>query len=98
MQQPQRPALRARCQRCHVLGHDTPECRTKDPAMTKKRVAKNARAKKQANLARTVPLQPSTSFAYPFPPYAPFTMPPPTDTFTAMLADATEMRRHAAQS
>jgi len=95
-QNPRTPSTRIRCQRCHALGHDTNECRTKDPAMTKKRVMKNTRAKKQAQQAATLPY-PLAHFPHQLPSYPP----PTTDLhagYAALLADATEMRRCAAQS
>jgi len=36
-----------RCQRCHAIGHDKEECRTKDPAASKKQVANNIKARKE---------------------------------------------------
>jgi hypothetical protein len=96
--QPQRPPTRQRCQRCHALGHDTTECRTKDPAMTKKRIAKNAKDKARARLPAPAPPPHNAAFAYPYAPYAPHIAPQPSDTYAALIADATEMRRRAAQS
>src|SRR5277367_6399260 len=40
-QQPLRPARSVRCKRCSAIGHDTKDCRTKDPIAVKKRVLNN---------------------------------------------------------
>ena len=57
-QQPQHPSTstsKTRCQRCHVIGHSTTECRTKDPIATKKRVANNQKIKKELERQRSLP-------------------------------------------
>jgi hypothetical protein len=43
-QQPPRPSARTRCKRCHALGHDTTDCRSRDPVAVKKRVSNNQKA------------------------------------------------------
>ena len=97
-QQPSKPRARTRCQRCHALGHDTTDCRTKDPVATKKRVAKNARVRKAANDSRSTLPQPTFPFSYPFTPYTPPLPAPAHSSIQALFADATEMRRRTAQS
>jgi len=100
--QPQRPGPRPRCQRCHATGHSTDECKTVDPAMTKKRVAKNARALADQRRKRTFgDLHPRYYAIPPFSPYAapyPPTTSPPDIALSAAIADASELRRRAAQS
>ncbi|KAF8867633.1 hypothetical protein BD779DRAFT_1556563 [Infundibulicybe gibba] len=97
-QQPQPPGSRRRCQRCHALGHDTDSCRTKDPAVMKKRVAKNAKARNQPRKS-AAPSFPIPSYPYSFSPYTPPPAPPPTaDSLNAMIVDASELRRRATQS
>jgi hypothetical protein len=99
--QPQRPGPRPRCQRCHAIGHLTTECRTKDPAMTKKRVAKNAKSKGDHRRAAAAnDLHPRYFAIPPYSPHAaPYTTPPSLPTsFSATIADASELRRRAAQS
>ena len=47
---PQQPPALPKCLRCHccsALGHDTKDCRTKDPIAVKKRVTNNQKARKQ---------------------------------------------------
>ena len=46
-QQPVRPARSVRCKRCSAIGHDTNDCRTKDPVAVKKRVSNNRKRRKQ---------------------------------------------------
>jgi hypothetical protein len=112
-QQPSRPSSRRRCKRCHAIGHDTNECRTKDPIAIKKRVTNNQKARKKLDqdppLSGTGPsLHPSNSSVH-FSPYG-----PPTDSFgnqmfynrssstyeafTALAVDAKELRRRKVQS
>ena len=38
------PSVQIRCKRCHALGHNTTNCRTKDPVAVKKRVRNNQKA------------------------------------------------------
>jgi len=113
-QQPQQPSTSAsskkiRCQRCHVIGHGISECRTKDPVVTKHRVACNQKMKKQMERQRTThtPFNPSYShynfFNDPVVPLTPPTSPPQrpgatTRSMTALVADATEFRRRKTQS
>ena len=89
--------LRRRCVKCHAKGHDESQCRTKDPAANRRRVAINQRRKKEA--ARNPP-------TYPFPAdprfylYAqpsPAVIHPPAE-YAAIVADASEFRRRNNQS
>jgi len=45
-QQPPHQSRRPRCKRCHALGHDTNDCRSKDPVAVKKRISNNQKASK----------------------------------------------------
>ena len=112
-QQPSHPSRRPRCKRCSALGHDTKDCRTKDPVTVKKRISNNQKARKLLERdppprGTGPPLPPSTSSIH-FSPYG-----PPTDSFgnqiyynqssstyqafTALAADAKELRRRKVQS
>ena len=44
-----------KCNRCGASGHDTANCRTRNPEMVKKRIANNKKAKKEANRLRSYP-------------------------------------------
>jgi hypothetical protein len=94
---PTTPAQSARmkCQRCHASGHDKSTCRTKDPDTMKKRVAKNNRSR-----AKATPIIPPAYAALPSPLVYPhgFSGPTTHTAFTALVADATEMRRRTTQS
>ena len=112
-QQPSHPSRRQRCKRCHALGHDTKDCRSKDPIAIKKRVTNNQKARKllsqEPNLRGTGPPMPPSSSSVHFSPYG-----PPTDSygnqlyfnwssstyeaFTALAVDAKELRRRKVQS
>lgn len=52
-----------RCQHCHVTGHDTTDCHTRDPVATKKRIASNQKIKQAANTI--IPLSQNPVFTYP---------------------------------
>jgi len=111
-QQPSAPSKRSRCRRCSALGHDTNQCRTKDPITVKKRVTNNQKARKQARDP------PFSLGGLPFPTappqYSPFYGPrgvtdlfgdplfgyssPTPQAFTALAADAKELRRRKVQS
>src|ERR1700678_2291897 len=56
-QQPPAPSSRSRCRRCSALGHDTKDCRTKDPVAVKKRVSNNRKARKSAGTPTVIPPQ-----------------------------------------
>jgi hypothetical protein len=57
-----RPSKR-RCAECHARGHMDIECRTKDTAVMRKRVASNQKRKKAARTTPSVPLPfPTPSF------------------------------------
>ena len=92
-----------RCQRCHAIGHGTNDCRTKDPVLNKKRVANNRKAKKEAE-QRTYMPQPPLPRSYSSPPryYHDVTpelpIRPEYPAFTALVADAKELRRRKVQS
>ena len=88
---------RARCKRCSALGHDTENCRTKDPIAVKKRVSNNQKLRKPSLRGLQFPRVP--------PQYSTFYG--PTDRFCdpllfshssrqsgqALAADAKELRR-----
>jgi len=99
-QQPPRPSTRTRCKRCHALGHDTTECRSRDPVAVKKRVSNNQKARKRQQEATHLP---ASSAPYPlsFDPLRYIHQPiPPTTTHAllAQAADAKELRRRKVQS
>jgi hypothetical protein len=99
-QQPPAPSSRSRCRRCSALGHDTKDCRTKDPVAVKKRVSNNQKARKSAATPTVIPPQhspyhgPGNLFGDPMFPYSP----PSTQAFSALAADAKELRRRKMQS
>ena len=83
-----------RCAECHARGHIDTECRTKDPRLMRRRVATNIKRMKvnqvPAFSSPPVPL-----------PWASTTLPPmPSNhqAFTAVAADAAELRRRRQQS
>jgi cytochrome c5 len=79
-----------RCNRCHALGHLQSECKSTNPEVVRKRVAKNRRAVVVTKL-KPPPLPPTTHFAASATSLGdPYIM--------ALAADATELRRRAAQS
>jgi len=87
-----------RCVKCHARGHDVSECCTVNPSAMRKRVASNSQLVKQAKASRLAPSisAPAPSF---FPPqYYPAPVAPPPMHFANLVADATELRRRAAQS
>ena len=95
-QQPARPSRSTRCQRCHANGHDTSECRTKDPVSVKNRIAKNQKAKKAV-------AQPPPVMYPPYPGFVPYPhqQPPQPSSYQAIAAlavDANELRRRRVQS
>ena len=74
-----------KCNRCGASGHDTTDCRTRNPEMVKKRIANNKKAKKEADRLRSYP-----------PPYAQyFTLP---HLFRRTPADSDRLRRTPADS
>jgi len=111
-QQPSHPSRRQRCKRCHALGHDTKDCRSKDPVAIKKRVTNNQKARKlldrDPNLRGTGPPMPPSSSSVHFSPHGPtdsygnqlyFNRPSSTyEAFTALAVDAKELRRRKVQS
>jgi len=104
-QQPVRPARSVRCKRCSAIGHDTNDCRTKDPVAVKKRVSNNRKRRKQNEDQPLggVPVPPMPPHLSPFfqrdvfgnynPDFG-----PTTQAFTALAADAKELRRRKVQS
>jgi hypothetical protein len=86
-----------RCAECHARGHMDTECRTKDTAVMRKRVASNQKRKKAARSAPSVPLPfPTPSFSHPaFYGYQPT---PNPQALMAMATDAEELRRRRQQS
>jgi hypothetical protein len=100
-----------RCRRCRASGHDTTQCRTKNPDLVKKRVVNNKKAKKEADRIRANPT--IHSRLPPYNPHLPFDLqdyfyelppPPPrrlgatTRSMTALAVDAQEFRRRQSQS
>jgi hypothetical protein len=88
---------RTRCATCHATGHDTADCRTANPAVMRKRVALNQRAKRSAKDVRTLnsslvppPLLPAVV------PHASAAYYPPD--FAGLASDAAELRRRRNQS
>jgi len=89
----------ARCTQCHARGHTAALCRTSNPAAMRKRVARNSRIAKEARTYRNMSTIPA-----PAPP--PYLQPATTSTpvatlpmnYASLAADATELRRRAAQS
>ena len=111
-QQPLRPTKSIRCKRCSALGHDTNDCRSKDPIAIKKRVTNNQKARKRSMMQdHPIPgpaMPPSTSSVHFRPDGSPvnsFGHPLYFDSrtstyqaFTALAADAKELRRRKMQS
>jgi hypothetical protein len=87
-------ARKGKCKRCHAFGHDEKDCRTKDPEVMKRRVAKNEKLKKRTPVIPP-PMPPPIHYAT-----APYPTPasPVPDSYIALFTDATEMRRRNAQS
>ena len=112
-QQPSHPSRGRRCKRCHALGHDTNDCRTKDPVAVKKRVTNNQKARKLRErdppYGGTGPPMPPSSSSVHFSPHGPpidslgnqlyFNRASSTyEAFTALAVDAKELRRRKMQS
>lgn len=112
-QQPSHPSPRYRCKRCSAIGHDTKDCRTKDPVAVKKRVTNNKKAKKLMDrdppLSGTGPPRPIDDSSVFFGPDGiPFDRygkelyynrsTSSYQAFTALAADAKELRRRKVQS
>jgi hypothetical protein len=111
-QQPSHPSRRQRCKRCHwhALGHDTKDCRSKDPIAIKKRVTNNQKARKLLDrgppLGGTGPPMPPSNSSVHFTPYGPtdsfgnqlYQSSSSYQAFTALAADAKELRRRKVQS
>lgn len=92
--------LPPRCNLCHARGHASTECKTTNPGAMRKRVARNSRIAKEARISEWrqtshVQAQAPPPFYYhqPLPHVAPVPM-----NYAALAADATELRRRAAQS
>jgi hypothetical protein len=84
-----------RCKKCHARGHDTDSCHTANPAAMRKRVAQNSRAARAVQAAHAlVPSAPTLSHVA----GSAYTAAPIPMEFAAIAADATELRRRAAQS
>ena len=88
-----------RCTKCHARGHDDSSCRTADPSAMRKRIAANTRRNREARaIKQQLPAYtgypPSISTAH-----LPSTLPPPSQaSYSALVADAAELRRRNAQS
>ena len=101
-----------KCNRCGASGHDTINCRTRNPEMVKKRIANNKKAKKEADRIRSYPppyaahrVPPSRhyfdllDYAYEYPaPSPPSRQGMTTCSMLAVHKDAEEFRRRQAQS
>jgi hypothetical protein len=90
--------LPSRCNQCHARGHSSTECKTSNPGAMRKRVARNSRIAKEARASSAtshIPAQAPPPFYYHHPP--PHVAPVPMN-YAALTADATELRRRAAQS
>ena len=90
--------LPSRCNLCHARGHASTECKTTNPGAMRKRVARNNRIAKEARASSAtshIQAQAPPPFYYhqPSPHVAPIPM-----NYAALAADATELRRRAAQS
>ena len=86
------------CQKCHACGHDAIDCRTANPSAMRKRVASNGRLAREARIysasTQLPPTMPSVVQPYPY-----YPMPTtPIPHYANLVADATELRRCAAQS
>ena len=90
--------LLSRCNQCHARGHTSTECKTSNPSAMRKRVARNSRIAKEARASSATshiqaPAPPPFYYHHPSPHVAPVPM-----NYAALTADATELRRRAAQS
>jgi hypothetical protein len=90
--------LPSRCNLCHARGHTSTECKTTNPGAMRKRVARNSRIAREARTSTAtsripVPAPPPFYYHQPLPHVAPTPM-----NYAALTADATELRRRAAQS
>jgi len=84
-----------RCKKCHARGHDADSCRTTNPAAMRKRVAQNSRTARAVQAAHAlVPSAPALQRVV----GTAYTAAPIPMEFAAIAADATELRRRAAQS
>ena len=96
------PSRRARCKRCHALGHDTNDCRSKDPVAIKKRVANNQKARKRTDTIQppTIPTpytSPTDFYGHPL--FMHNSMPTSSpQALVALATDAKELRRRKVQS
>jgi len=90
---------RQRCAKCHARGHDESECRTQDPAASRRRVAINQRKHKQAR-------PPIVTYPSPIDPRFVSYVPPShlavnhqlDNPLQSMIAESTEFRRRQNQS
>lgn len=91
-------SLSKRCTNCHARGHDISDCRTVNPSAMRKRVASNSRLAKQAKASRSALSVSALLPSFLPSPYYPAPAAPPPMHFANLVADATELRRRAAQS
>ena len=88
-----------RCDKCHARRHSSEECRTKDGKAMRKRVAQNQRRRKAS---RDVHQLPPSSYAAPWSapplPSLPSMAATSSINISALVADATELRRRSQQS
>lgn len=94
-----RSARPKRCQKCHARGHDAIECRTTNPSAMRRRVASNSRIAKETRANTAMPNIPAPAPTF-IPWQYPQSMPssPYPVNYANLVADATELRRRAAQS
>jgi len=92
------PSKPRRCAKCHARGHAENDCKTANPAETRRRVAANQRRRRDMRF-----FNPPLSTA--LPPPLPYHYQQPTTAFAqpqvnlaALAADASELRRRQTQS
>ena len=88
----------ARCTQCHARGHTAALCRTSNPAAMRKRVARNSRIAKEARANRMPPIPTPAPSSYFYPATTSTPVAPVPMNYASLAADATELRRRAAQS
>jgi len=87
-----------RCQKCHARGHPTSECHTTNAAAMRRRVAQNSRIARGSRAVEAAhALLPSPRPASHVPGSVATAVHIPME-YAAIAADATELRRRAAQS
>jgi hypothetical protein len=87
-----------RCTRCHAHGHSQAECKSSNPDIVKKRVAKNKRAHKQLPKPPVLHYLSPPNLSANASAFSSFAAPPLDSRYLALAADAAELRRRADQS